>query len=291
MSENVDKLYKERTSLRTFLAAALVLLLGIALLGISNGWDWLKINHAVINAVVRDIGALMVASVAVALIWELSSKRAFVDELMSKGRSSVQDLISQTILTQELKGAGLSAFTTDFSYGIDWLGLFRNARRLDLFFSYARSWMNNNAAQLQDLARRDGSRIRVILPDPDDAQIMAELARRFERPVEEIQGNINATKGDLLRIFVEPFEGANAPRRPDFSLFYTRTAPQFTFYRFDNRCILVLYKHRLGRGGVPIFTAEQGGTIYEFIVQEIDAFISDEELARRIYPAPAEDAP
>src|SRR5438105_9068919 len=130
MSDNVDKLYRERTSLRTFLAAALVLLLGIALLGISNGWDWLRINHLVINAVVRDMGSVLVASVAIALIWELSSKRAFVDELMSKGRSSVQDLIAKTILTQELKGAGLSAFTTDFSYGINWLGMFRNARRL-----------------------------------------------------------------------------------------------------------------------------------------------------------------
>lgn len=290
MSENVDELYKERVTLRTLLAATMVFLFGIALLGVSNGWDWLKTNHDVITAVLRDVGALMVASVAVTLIWELSSKRAFIAELMSQGRSSVQDLIARTILTQELKGAGLTAFTTDFSYGVDWLGLFRHASRVDLFFSYARSWMNNNAAQLQDLARRDGSRVRVVLPDPDDEQIMSELARRFNRSADEVRANINTTKNELLRIFVEPFEDPNARRRPDFFLFYAKTAPQFTFYRFDNLCVLPLYKHRLGRGGVPIFTVEQGGAIHEFILQEMDAFVADEQLAKRVYPPPIEQA-
>jgi hypothetical protein len=284
MSENIASLHKERTSLRTFVAALVVLLAGIALLGITNGWGWLTTNHRTISAVLRDVGALMVASVAVTLIWELSSKRAFVAELMSQGRTSVQDLIERTILTQQLQGAGLIGFTTDFSYGIDWLGMFRGAGRVDLFFSYARSWLNNNAAQLQELARRDGCRVRVVLPDPNNPQLMAELARRFEKTADEIVANINATSNDLVRIFVEPFEEREVPRRPDFSLFYANTAPQFTFYRFDGKCILVLYKHRSGRGGVPVFTAEQGGTIHEFVLQEMDAFVDDEQLADRIYP-------
>lgn len=279
----LERLYTQLTNLRAGLLAVLVLLFGIVLLIAANGWDWLR-SHAILTSLVRDFGSLLIASVAVALLWELYAKRAFIDELLAKGRASVNDLIARTILARELQEAGLRAFTTDFAHQVNWLDLFRNSRRVDLFFSYARSWMNTNNAQLQELARREGARIRVVLPDPNNEQLVLELARRFSKSAAELRASIIATRDDFFTIFVTPFR--DEPQKPDFSLFYASTTPQFTFYRFDSRSVLALYKHRQGRGGVPVFEAEEGGTIHLFIQQEMDAFIGDEQLAVRIYPPP-----
>jgi hypothetical protein len=283
---NLEGLYRERTSLRTRLLAIFVLLFGILLLVAANGWDWLR-HHYILTSLVRDCGSLLIVSVPVAVLWELYAKRAFIDELLSKARASVNDLIARTILARELQEAGLRAFTTDFAHQVNWLDLFRNARRVDLFFSYARSWMNINNAQLEELARREGARIRVVLPDPDNQELVSELARRFGKQTDEIRASILATRDDFFRMFVTPFQDNR--QGPDFSLFYASTAPQFTFYRFDSRSVLALYKHRQGRGGVPVFEAEEGGTIHLFIQQEMDAFIGDEQLARRVHPAPRQD--
>lgn len=277
---NLEGLYVERTSLRTRILAIFVFLVGVLLLIMANGWSWLR-SHSIATALVRDFGSLLIASVTVALLWELYAKRAFIDELLLKGRASINDLIARTILARELQEAGLRSFTTDFAHRVEWLALFKGARRVDLFFSYARSWMNTNNAQLKELSEREGARIRVVLPDPHNDEVVSELARRFGKTPEEIKANILASRDDLLRIFVQPFDEDN---KPDFSLFYARTTPQFTFYRFDNRSVLALYKHREGRGGVPVFEAEDGGTIHLFVQQEMDAFIGDERLARRVHP-------
>jgi hypothetical protein len=252
---SLDGLLTERTSLRTRLLAGFAFLLGGLLLLAANGWDRLRV-HAIATSLVKDFGSLLIASVTVAVLWETFAKRAFIDELLHKAQASVGELIARTVLAKELQEAGLRAFTMDFSHRVDWLDLFKNARRVDLFFSYARSWMNMNNAQLEELARRDGARVRVVVPDPENARIVSELARRFEKAEEEIRTSIVATKDDLIRVFVGQFE--NGPRS-DFSLYYANTAPQFAFYRFDSRCVVTMYKHRKGRGGVPVFEAEEGG--------------------------------
>ena len=211
---------------------------------------------------------------------------------MSRAKASLEDLIAKTKLAEEVRGAKLTTFTNDFWYGVNWLELFRNVKRLDLFFSYARSWMNSHTPQLQALAKRPGARIRVILPDPDDNQLMTYLAQRFSNKPEEVRNNIENTKKDLLKIFVEPFSKSKNLRPPDFSLYYLAAAPLFTFYRFDHEVVLAMYKHRPSRGGIPILIGEEGGTIFEFVMQEIEAFTDEKEgLTRRIYPVLAtEDA-
>lgn len=276
-------LLTERTSLRIRLLAILAVLFGVLLLTVANSWSWLR-THATTTSLVRDIGSLLIASVTVALFWELYAKRAFIDELLSKAQAPVNELIARTVLAKELQEAGLRAFTMDFSHRVDWLDLFRNARRVDLFFSYARSWMNMNNAQLEELARRDGARVRVVLPDPENEGIVSELARRFNKGEAEIKASIKATKDDLIRVFVEPFEDGSPS---DFSVYYANTAPQFAFYRFDSRCVVTMYKHRKGRGGVPVFEAEDGGAIHLFVLQEMDAFVDDIALAKRVYPPAA----
>src|SRR6266705_3081099 len=191
--EKVDSLYRERTSLRTIIATLILLVIGLAMLMPVNEWDWLRDKHHHIVVFFRELSALVVMTVAVTLMWELAAKRAFVDELLSKARKALSGVIEETQVADELRAAGLKVFTTDFWHGIDWLTLFRESNTLDLFFSHARGWVGAHTPQLKELARRPGARIRVVLPNPENPEIVAEMARRFVNSPSEEQMNIFKT--------------------------------------------------------------------------------------------------
>jgi len=259
-----SKLYSERTSLRTLVIALIALLTGIFLLFISEGWLWLK-SVPPVQAVVRDLGGLLVSTVAIATLWELAAKRAFLAELMAQAK-----------LAEEVRSSGIITVTTDFQRGIDWQRMFKTVKRLDIFFSYGRTWRGTNIAELHEIAKRSEIRIRVVLPDPYSDELMEELGRRFRKPSEEVQGLILEASRDFQNIFKDS----------DFSLWFLPESPVFSYYRFDHLVILALFRHGTRGGAVPTFTVEQGGAIYDFARREFDAFIQEPGgLARKVYPS------
>jgi hypothetical protein len=226
--EQIESLYRERTSLRTIAATLIVFIVGLGLLMAVNEWDWLRDKHHTIAAFLREISALLIVTVAVTLVWELAAKRAFVDELMSKARKALTNVIAEARVAEELRAAGSKVFTKDFWHGIDWLALFKDTNTLDLFSAAARNWIGAHTPQLQELAKREGARIRVVLPNPENPKIISEMARRFGKRDEEVRANILETVGDLMAIFVEPFERQPGQKAPNFSLYFCATAPVFT---------------------------------------------------------------
>lgn len=97
-SDKMSKFLIERTTLRTWLTSVIVAIFGILLLVCSEvqSW-WMWIGGQSLQSVVRDIGSLLIASVAITLLWELVGKRAFLDELLPKFRLS-EDLVSGGII-------------------------------------------------------------------------------------------------------------------------------------------------------------------------------------------------
>lgn len=256
------KLYSERTSLRTLVVALIALLTGILLLFISETWTWLK-SVPPFQAVVRDLGALLVSTVAIATLWELAAKRAFLAELMA-----------QASLAEEVRSAGILTVTTDFQRGIDWKRMFGTVKKLDIFFSYGRTWRGTNRSELHEIAKRSDIRVRVVLPDPCNSQLMDELGHRFRKSPEEVKGLTLEASDDFRNIFKDS----------DFSLWFLPESPVFSFYRFDHLIVLALFRHGTQGGAVPTFTLEQGGAISNFVRAEFDAFVQDGGLARKIYP-------
>src|SRR5690348_17121919 len=96
----------ERTTLRTILVAGCALVSGGILLFLYSDqslWD----KGSPWQVLVGNLGGLLIASVAIALIWELAGKRAFVDEVLAKVR-----------LSHDVSSSGLTAITHDFNRGI-----------------------------------------------------------------------------------------------------------------------------------------------------------------------------
>jgi hypothetical protein len=79
-----QKIYNQLTSYRTYIVSSLIGGAGVILMLLADLLNWQ--NRLWIQTLLRDFGSLLIASVAVAFVWELSSKRAFYAEALSASR-------------------------------------------------------------------------------------------------------------------------------------------------------------------------------------------------------------
>jgi hypothetical protein len=258
-------LFIERTNLHVWLLAIIVALLAVSLLILAE-FNKLWVGIESLQGVVREIGSFLLVSVAVALLWELKEKRVFRDEILSE----VQ-------LSGDIRSAGIVGFTPSTHQNIDWDMLFRNVEELDILFSYGRTWRRIHGHQLQEAAGRK-AHIRVVLPDPNDATAVAEIAKRSRRTETEIR--------ELILEAATEFYGLHK-LGAKVNVWFLPDAPQFSFYRFDHTIVLAIYSHRTedrpAQLDVPAFTLAEGGSFYKFVQAEFHAMISNNGLARLAY--------
>ena len=262
---------KERTNLRTVLVSVLLLFIGLALLVASETIPFVS-TRAWLKAIISNLGGLVVASISIATLWELFSKRALFDELLGKAS-----------FAEEIRLLGLVGISVNPLKGADFPKLIRDASKLDIFVCYANTWRNSYEQDLRVLARKPNSRVRLIIPDPTNARIVEELAHRFNAAsVQEISDRIRTAQREFRNIFTAP--GTTT----DFSVWTHHETPVTSFYRFDNVAIVTLYKHARGRGDTPTIIAERPGGLYSYIEGEVDAMIKGVgghgPLATRVFP-------
>lgn len=203
-----------------------------------------------VPALLGQLGGLLVATGLITLVWDLFGKRAFADEVLSK-----------TQLRADLVDSGLERLTGSYLADVEWEELFQHSRTLDIVVAYASTWRNTHRARLEKLATKKGGRIRVFLPDPDDAQTMEVLAARFSSSTTSLQDKVReaiddfklfAAKGNV-EIYVRPGDAV------------------FSCYQFDHKSVLTLYSHSQQRqGSVPTFLVGPG-QMSEFIAADIKA--------------------
>jgi hypothetical protein len=254
-----NMLHKRRANLNrritwlsaTTISSALFLIGFLLLLGVEE-FAWLSINYPAVSTFLKEVGSIIMASGLVAIIWEISIKRTFFNEVMEK-----------VGLATDVDKAGLIGVTMQFYNDIDWEELFKNVKKLDILFSYGGTWRHVNTVQLRELADR-GVSIRVVLPDTKEENLMIQLGNRYGYDADEMGRKICEAKND----FKETFDGTSS----DLKLYCTKIAPLFDVYRFDDVAIITMFKHRRTRVPVPVFQAKRGGDIYDFVDSELKAF-------------------
>lgn len=268
----MKKQQTEITNLRTYIASGFIFLIGAGLLiaaeKVTYGYGYLWIK-----SVISNLGGLLVASVAIAMLWELFSKRSFLDELLEK-----------TGLAEDLRNVGITGISLNPVRGPEFPKLIKSSERLDIFVCYANTWRANFEKDLKILATKKNCRIRLIIPNPDNSVIMDDLAKRF-----------NATDAATMRSRIMEaiseykllFASVNNDTL-NFSIWIHNQTPLTSFYRFDRAAVITLYKHAGGRGETPTLIAERGGGLYSFIENEVDAMVKgvhpNGALATKIYP-------
>lgn len=256
MALNNVALLKERVNLRTILTAVVIAFLGISLLYISGRKDWWA-GHETWRIVLQNLGSLFFVTVAITFIWELWGKRAFSDEILAK----VQ-------ISRDITSAGIIKIAKSFHHDIDWKNYFHTVKELDIFFAYARTWRNTYISELREVAAREGTKIRVLLPDPEDEQTVHELARRFNYTDEEVKNRIREAE-----TYFESLYPSDNNQVVKIEILFLPAAPVFSFYRFDTIAVLTLLSHRRDLVEVPAFVCEKGGTLYDYIRKEFNFMI------------------
>lgn len=212
------------------------------------------------HAVLDDFGSVLIASVALAAFWELFGRRAFAREIFEVARTGA-----------DIRIAGLTRIGTSYLDDPDWDALLTDVKKLDIFFAYGRTWRNTHHSRLATLAKKEGARLRVYLPDPTDSEGMNVLARRFSMPVSQLSEAVEESRQFFSRL--KSADGASV------EIYYRPGAATFSCYRLDNTAVLTFYSHRQERVGVPTLICRAGGTLYDFIRNEFEA------IDRQSHPA------
>lgn len=237
-----SRVYKQRTNLRTYLIAFAIASIGLAMIFLQNQWGFLT-SKPDIQVVVRDVGSLLFSSVAVALLWELFSRRALLAELMAT-----------TKLAEDIDSTGLIGLSSRFHGEIDWSHLLRSSNRLCIFFAYGGTWRSTHREELFQYARKRQAKATVVMPDPEDQHLMTELGRRFETTADEVAKRIREAQTDFVTIFDQDGEAVDR-----LSIWFCRAAPVYSYYCFNSIIIFTLYKHKPGRPReIPTFIVERG---------------------------------
>ncbi|MBU0717454.1 MAG: hypothetical protein KJ749_04325 [Planctomycetes bacterium] len=196
-----------------------------------------------------SLGSVLIAAVALIVIFDFWQKDSLFRELFRHARSA-----------EQLLAARISGFSSTFQDNVPWEELFSKSTRLDLMIAYGATWRNTHTQRIKSFLAKQGVRLGVMLPDPDNDAILNELGRRFSMGGAEVRSKIE----EAIAFFTE-FR-VSFPQKVE--IYLMGTCPTHTFYRFDNEAILALYPHHRGRTGVPTFVVERGGEIYEFIRAE-----------------------
>jgi hypothetical protein len=234
----------ERSRLRTGIAALVALLAGSGLLFLSQVW-----RNAWYGRLLNDLGSIIIASIALVLIFDFWQKEAFFNELFASARSAA-----------ELKASGIVGFSSSFQDNVDWEEFFGRSTHLDIVFAYGSTWRNTHLHRLERLLARDKAKVNVALPDPECSVLIQELAFRFGTSADDLRSKILDAVSFFSRL-AEKFPGK-------VKIFQVARSYSYSFYRFNNDAVVAFYTFRPERTAIPTLLATRGGGLYEFVRSE-----------------------
>ncbi len=259
-SNNVHRLV---TNLKYWILAIGGLVSGTVLLYVS-GLPWFS-DHESLSVLANQLGGLLIASIALATLWDLVGRRAFFREML--------EVLE---LKHDIHASGLASIGTDYKKVVDWDERLHSAKKLDIFAAWATTWTINNQTNLQRIVNRDGAQIRVILPDPTDNACVKSLAGRFNYTSADVRSKLNEAIDAYTKL------DGNGSRSGRVEIYTTVVFRAFTSYRIDNQFVVTLY-HHMGnrRGSFPAFTCREGGSLYAFFDEDLEGVLG---ASTQIYP-------
>ncbi|WP_143712478.1 hypothetical protein [Streptomyces hygroscopicus] len=243
-----------------YLALAFVVLFaGLALMVIS-ATSWAN-AHGSVQAVMNQVGGLLIAIFLLSVLWEIVGKRSFREETMELIR-----------LNSDIEGTGVEAISTDRERVIDWHARLLNARKVEVFCISANTWKGNNRASLGRVAAE--ARIEIYLPDLTDEKIVNSLAVRSGRTSEQMRSKVEET--------IRAFRSLDGNRGSGNVQIYVSTVfPNFSLYKIDDRFVAALYPHRENGGSAPVICCREGGELFSMFNDDLSTVKS---ASIQVYP-------
>ena len=215
-----------------------------------------KIDTVWMKSGLSQVGGLLCATALLSFVWDVASRRAFLDELLA--------LFG---LGDAVKRSGVFHLGMDAYEGVNFDRLIIEANKLDIYVCYADSWRKGHERVLKQLAAKPNARVRLIVPDIGDHDLMLSLAKRFGRKDEFGSPDASEMKKRVYTAVKEYCDIFDVRKHAtlNFSLWYHDDQPTISFYRFDNVAVCTMYKSTKGRNDVPTFVARRSGFLYNSI--------------------------
>ena len=246
-------LHKQITTLWVVVCAGIAFLFGCGLIFVAGHWEYFKESLG-IAAMVREMGSVIAAASILAVFWDLLLRRTFA-----------QELFSHAGLAHDLRAGDLRSVSLveDFQSGIEWDALLGRGKTFSFFFAYAASWRHSRESSFRYLAQRPDVSVQFFLPNPENGDLMKQLANNFGMPVDELTAKVLAAISEIEQIFV------NGKAKVKVSA--VNIVPSLPFYRFDDVALFTLPKYESGRGGVVVIRFGPDGFLWHFLSRQIES--------------------
>lgn len=255
-SEGEGKFVRAVHTYGTVVIAVVVVFIGVALLYVSGSPSFEQ-DQPSLQTLVRELGALLVVTGGITVLWDLKGRRDFADEVLAKAQVSA-----------DIRSSGVQRLSMQYLDDVEWSRMFHRAREIEISFSYATTWRAVQWGRFQEFSQDGKNSLRVYLPHPEDTDIVSMLALRYDSTSDKVKQQIM----DAASAFASLRKEGGA----DIRVYYRRGDPTFACYRFDDEIVVTLYSHRRTRGDVPTMLIGPG-TLYDFFAAELTAIRAQSE--------------
>jgi len=240
----------------TAIIAVVVVFIGVALLYLSGSPSFGQ-HQPSLQTLVRELGALLVVTGGITVLWDLKGRRDFADEVLAKAQVSA-----------DIRSSGVQRLSMQYLDDVEWSRMFHRAREIEISVSYATTWRTVHWTRFQEFSQDGKNSLRVYLPHPEDEAVISTLALRYDYTSVKVKQQIMEAASAFASLRKEG--GA------DIRVYYRRGDPTFACYRFDDQIVVTLYSHRRVRGDVPTMLIGPG-TLYDFFAAELAAIRGQSE--------------
>ena len=159
---------------------------------------------------------------------------------------------------------------------INWDELFRSTREIDLFFAYNIQWRSINDVRLIDFVSRPGTKIRIVLPDVTDSEMLKNMAGKFNKNQNVVETRVQEAIDDFTEL------AETAQKNKSLVEIWTHNTPfQYSLYRFDNIYIYSPYKQQKGKIDIPHLIFSKSGKLSNFFDADLQ-FITNPHNSKLI---------
>ncbi len=218
----------------------LIIIFGVGIYFTSYEWTQSNNTRIFLLSVFSTVFSLLI----VFTLWETIGKRSFA-----------KDMLHLAKISTNINESGIEYVYSDFKK-IIWREELKYANTLTIAFSYGETWRNYNLQALEELTR-DKAKITIYFPNYLDPIVVSSLSMRFSYSIEEIVSRIKQS----AKVFSQL--GA--------SVFLYNGTFQSSYYLIDNIGFMAPFNHKKEKSYVPAIKVARGGSMYEYIRNEIDA--------------------
>lgn len=225
------------------------------------------------KTLIESVGAVLLTSGVVTIVYEYFLRK-----------STIKDVIKWVRIKESLVQAGVIDYFSDF-WAIEFGKFFAQAREVDIFLAYGKTWYNANSYHIRRLLRRPDSHIRVCFLNPSSKKSISAAANLFEKTTRELRKVINEVK-DSYEKLIKRCKGKD---HGSLQIYLGSVFVNQSFYRFDDKFVYVIHPLATGREErertIPCVLVERrpGGleedpSIFTWVKSEFEAYLEKDAV-------------